>query len=422
MKVDEKHLIKSKLPLINKAYKAIITDDEDILFIGKNEYNNKIIGSLLDISQEERLLSYLHSIPNDNLYFDFLNSKISYSEYLRTVENLYVIKQNFDRSITRVYNIQYEDIVSDYLPIENTFCPKYYKEHSYDYTLNLRGKEADENKGDPSKVGMIQKRFAEFIEDRIKNLKGFNVAPKANLVPHTAGSFNINFELELHQKKYKTDLFITNTKLDSYINEMISYIVESFPRDKECFIKDNYEDSAKIKSLNKLFIDLYSQANIDAPEDVSTIVKEDILKAVSKIEKIVEDMGESYDRIEILNGKENYEVRLGLLDKTNVTQILNSLEEIDIEKNGLKEDEYYKDYQVYIYHLNTNTRVGNALIKNAENSNEMSKPKIKIMGDEMLEKTKYTKSLYLNQWIDVKAKAKKIGEKYKALEIEYENE
>jgi len=51
----------------------------------------------------------------------------------------------------------------------------------------------------------------------------------------------------------------------------------------------------------------------------------------------------------------------------------------------------------------------------------MSKPKIKINGDDGLDQTKYTESLYLNKWISVKAKAKKVGEKYKYLDIEYDN-
>ena len=70
--------------------------------------------------------------------------------------------------------------------------------------------------------------------------------------------------------------------------------------------------------------------------------------------------------------------------------------------------------------MNTDTRTGNAFIRNLENEEEMSKPKIKINGDDGLDHTKYTESLYLNKWIDVKAKAKRIGEKVKYLEIEFE--
>ena len=47
----------------------------------------------------------------------------------------------------------------------------------------------------------------------------------------------------------------------------------------------------------------------------------------------------------------------------------------------------------------------------------MSKPKIKIAGDDPLEESKFAESLYLNKWINVKAKATKIGDKFKYLEI-----
>ena len=79
-----------------------------------------------------------------------------------------------------------------------------------------------------------------------------------------------------------------------------------------------------------------------------------------------------------------------------------------------------RSYKIYIYHLNTDTRTGNALIRNVDNDEEMSKPKIKIDGEEGLEKTKYTESLYLNKWITVAAKAKKIGEKFSRLDIKFE--
>ena len=50
----------------------------------------------------------------------------------------------------------------------------------------------------------------------------------------------------------------------------------------------------------------------------------------------------------------------------------------------------------------------------------MSKPKIKISGDEHIEQTKYTESLHLNKWITVKAKAKRVDNKFKHLDIQYE--
>jgi hypothetical protein len=47
----------------------------------------------------------------------------------------------------------------------------------------------------------------------------------------------------------------------------------------------------------------------------------------------------------------------------------------------------------------------------------MSNPKIKILGDQILEETKYTESLYLNKWIEVSAIATKVGNRFKKLQI-----
>jgi len=107
-------------------------------------------------------------------------------------------------------------------------------------------------------------------------------------------------------------------------------------------------------------------------------------------------------------------------DKESSESFQNSIEEIEIHKLGITIDEEFKDYKIYIYHLNTDTRMGNAFIRNSNNEEEMSKPKVKINGEDALDHTKYTESLYLSKWIDVKAKAKKVGEKFKHLDIDYE--
>src|SRR5690606_7904412 len=115
------------------------------------------------------------------------------------------------------------------------------------------------------------------------------------------------------------------------------------------------------------------------------------------------------------------ETPLAFIDIDYCKEFQSSIEDIEVSKKGLRIDNEFKEYKIYIYHLNTDTRTGNAFIRNVDNDEEMSKPKIKINGDEGLEQTKYTESLYLNKWISVKAKAKKVGEKYKHLDIEYDS-
>jgi len=118
---------------------------------------------------------------------------------------------------------------------------------------------------------------------------------------------------------------------------------------------------------------------------------------------------------------QNDETSLAFIDKEFSETFQNNVEEIEIAHKGVTVDENYTDYKIYIYHLNTDTRSGNAFIKNAGNDDLMSKPKIKINGDNGLEETKYAESLYLSKWINVKAKARKVGEKFKQLDIEYED-
>jgi hypothetical protein len=134
-----------------------------------------------------------------------------------------------------------------------------------------------------------------------------------------------------------------------------------------------------------------------------------------------QSIGEHFENVSISNVTDVSEFPLAFMDVRSSEEFQTIVEEIEVHKVGMDADDESKDYEVYIYHLNTDNRRGNAFIRNADNVEEMSKPKIHINGDEPLEQTKYTESLYLSKWIHVRAKAKRIGGKFKHLEIDFEN-
>lgn len=178
--------------------------------------------------------------------------------------------------------------------------------------------------------------------------------------------------------------------------------------------------SNDFRQLEETLNEVYDKAYIKRPDNIASSLKEDILKSTAKFEKLTEQVGVNFESASITNVVENEETPLAFIDEDFTQNFQNSVEEIEVHKKGMTVDETFKEYKIYIYHLNTDTRTGNAFIRNSDNEEEMSKPKIKINGDEGLEKTKYTESLYMSKWITVSAKAKKVGEKFKQLDIEYE--
>lgn len=418
--LHNKLVIKNDLIEIVDNYKVLHFDEFPILYIGTNRLGNKIIGSHLDEDDKNKTILTLHTILSNKEFHQFMNGKISYLNILKKSNSICIVEKDFSFNIKNAFDIDFDSIPPDYLPLENSFCPTTVKAHSLIFAISLKGKLADINKAIADEVSKIQNGFTEFLEERINALKGINLVPKAMLQPYAEGSFKINFELDLKQKGKKGNLFLEQAPLDKYISAYIKYISENFSEDKEIFKSDGAEFSEKLKELENILMEVYDKSYITKPENFQRNFKEDIIKSVNKFEKITEQVGENFESAAIVNVIENDENPLAFIDSEFSKDFQNSVEDIEIHKKGLTIDEYFKEYKIYIYHLNTDTRSGNALIKNMDNEEEMSKPKIKINGDGGLEQTKYTESLYLNKWINVRAKAKKVGEKFKHLDIDFE--
>lgn len=413
--------IKTDIISIVDNYKVLHYDEFPILYIGNNKFGNKIIGSLLEEDDDNQCFYKLHTILSNKEYFDFISKKVSYLDLLKNSKSICLVIETYSFKIKKAYDYKFNEIPQDYLPMENSFCPSIISNNSLSYSISLKGKLADMNKAIANEVSKIQNIFSEFIEDRIKVLKGFDAKPQALLEPYSPGSFKINFDLEIKHQSKKPQLFFQLANFDKYINQYINYLGTEFYNDKSYFINEE-KPSKSLKELEDILVELYENTQIKKPKDINQFLKKDLKKSISKFEKITEEVGENFISAEILNINPDFEKPLAFIDRDFSEQFQSVVEDIEISTKELFEDNDYNDYNIYIYHLNTDNRSGNAFIKSFNKEDEMSKPKFKIEGDESLETTKYTESIYLNKWIAVKAKAKRIGEKYKYLTIKYEDE
>ncbi len=130
-----------------------------------------------------------------------------------------------------------------------------------------------------------------------------------------------------------------------------------------------------------------------------------------EFEKLTDDLGQGFDYLEISNQKP-----LGVIDNDFSTAI-SSTTELILGKNEIIEDDSYNDYSIHVYHLNKNSRKGNAFVRTKENKDVMDSPRFTIEGEDSLDNSIFTESLHVNKYIIVSAKAKKLKDRIKFLTI-----
>lgn len=407
--------IVSKIPIISNNYRILHFDEDPILFTGTNQNGAKIIGSFVDDDDNEQVTRNFHVLVNSKQYYDFLKQRISYLDILKECNEIFIIDKHYSGGPTTVYIILFSEIPSDYLPAADSLCPEQEFTHDLGFTLSLKGLLADLNTAIPKRVSKIQTVFAEWLESTL-DLKNFNLSPQVVLIPSTSGSFRINFNVKLFDNDSQISMFTCDDKIAKYLNDFLQYCFSSLNNDIVSLLENNFDNSTAFKKLVSSFEDIYKAAQLSLPDKMDEVLLNELKKSVEKVELLTEHIGSGFSHIDVLKTNE-FETPIGYLDLEFKNAIEKTVNYIDQKTGELTVDTEFTEYKINIYHLNTLTRTGNANIYDNEGGDEMSKPRIKIIGENQLEETKFAESLYLNKWITVKAKATKKGAKFQKLEI-----
>jgi len=122
--INNNRNVASDLPIITNNFQVLHFDEFPILFIGENPYGNKILGSLVcEDEDDDNLFRYFQSIVKDEIYFQFIDKKISYLEVLENSSSIFVLDKDINNKIIAIFHISFSEIPKDYLPLPNSFCP-----------------------------------------------------------------------------------------------------------------------------------------------------------------------------------------------------------------------------------------------------------------------------------------------------------
>ena len=117
--IDKNKIVKTDLANIVDNYQVLLDDIEPILFTGTNSLGNRIVGSLTSRDFESGINRYLHAVIDSMVYNEFLKQCINYNGLLKRAKLIYIIDQSFNRDEEKIYQINYDDIPHEYLPLKS---------------------------------------------------------------------------------------------------------------------------------------------------------------------------------------------------------------------------------------------------------------------------------------------------------------
>lgn len=418
-----KNLIASgALVHISSNKQVFIYDEYPILFAGLNSYGLPVVGSYIAHDQEadDDVVYFIHLILSQNAFQSFMQRLVSYRELIEAAGTIYITEKNYDSKQENYYMIDVSDFPSEYLPLAESFLPEMHSKLGLGYDISLVGKLADQNKAVTPQASNVANSFADILALSLIQILSYRVIQK----PSTSGSFKINLELQIRLKPGEQ---ISLLKEESLIDMQVAFldycINDLHDEAHNIFFQENITDAPKYVLLKSKLIETYNvlgKKKALKEKRANEILLKNLKKASLKLEKAVIDMGPDFSSIKISNENNIYVNNpVGNIDN----EVKNRIERtaIFVKSDGLEiiEDDEPVEYTINVYNLNTDTRVGNAVIFHGDSDHkEMSRPRIKIEGSSALEQSKYTQSLHSGKSVTVNAKGKRVRNRFLFLQIE----
>jgi len=402
-------------------FEMLLHVEYPILYVGKNIYGSRIIGSFLEEDEDDlTILHYVHFIIKNIDYSDFKAGRISYRDIFEVAKTAFLLKKDLASAETQSISlINADTIPTDYYPHKKSFYPKKKKASSLSYKISLEGGIADEYHALSKDLLEIQSACSDILFETINKLPDLDLEVSIYQSAHTEGSVQMNFEVNIVPNK--NDLFFHDSPFAAYQNYIIEYIIKNLSVEAvELYSTESTPPlfQSLVDKAKKVYTDL--GIGVDN-ENLQQIIKECVHHTASNIVKASSSIGISYDSLSFtsVTSESVTELIAEVTDssKAELMQTVSIIDNLLIENDDSITDEEPKDYKVYIYNLNTKTRNGTGIIV-AENG-DVSEPRISIIGSEPLEETKFTESIYTRRVIDVRAIGTTKNGRVKRLIIEF---
>lgn len=414
--------VEARLVSIVSNYEVLLEHEEPVLFTGTTELGVRVLASSVDEDYRSRVERFLYSLIDDPTYSKFVNRKVSYRAVLESAVGLFVADQN-SHNEAAFTSITFSEIPERYRPAESSFLPKAKVHPLAEYSMSLKGQLADTNAAEPDIVANLQRKGTALLHDAFASLRRLLEPPRILLQTATPGSFNINYKVLFEHKQ--GHLFQNELERDflRFANEYLAYCLNNLPAQAEEWAGMGSTAALPEQPFVNRFLELHGNRDETDNSELRSSLLKAVRATVKDLAELSEEIGEGYNYLALTHKTASQTAHpLGVVDADYRREIerVESLFEERFEDVRTEIDSGLQEYKILIYHLNIDSRIGNALIYNVGSKDELSKPRIKISGDEPLPNTKYTESMHKNKFISVQGKATRQGKKFRSIDIAFE--
>jgi hypothetical protein len=349
--------IDSKSALIDGEPKVLLFDGVPILFTGKNEYQQDVIGTSIRDHDDLNLERYFHIVVTPKDFRLFHAGLVNYLELLRRAEPIFVVEKSISSEKTRVGVTKFSEIPNEVLPTEYSFFPKELHEPTIEYSTKIAGGSADEHLAFPEDVSTIQNQITDFLSKSLHAIKermGFVMETK--LSPSTVSSYGINYVIKL--TNYPA-IIAPEDKLLAFVNSFTEFCMDHLPEEIDQVMDLN---SAEVAThFNQLFdkalelapiYEVNDEAFEKAKNKLKDALRKDVLAVPPILKPVAEIISKNYGSLRL----DNNNLPLGTIDKTfneNLDAVMAKLDEITV-------DDRAKSFHIIVYLFNKKSGVGKA--------------------------------------------------------------
>lgn len=399
---------------------VLFSDGEnDMLYTGTNIYGNRILGSIVFEDDDNGFLRFIHAILTDKQYYGFLNKELTLLNVLQNVENFFLVDFNYTGEEINHALVSLEEIPAEFRPLENSFCPPFVFEPTLTFAASLKGNDADAHKALPEDLNNINTKFSQFLKSSTEFVSELNLERTLYVEAWKAGSFQINFRIEL-KKGSQTSLFdVQSDKIKGFIADFTKYVFNTLPNEDKDVFKNDVVASEPFKNLQSELTTLFTDRNIVLPEqNVEQKLLDLIHYSLEPLKGI--DYTRSFNRIEFVNlAEDGSKVPIAVVDQgfiPSVEEKLYPLEQ-EIKPDVIVVDEFPKEYNIQVYSFNIQSGKGGAWLKIEDERWE--KISLHVNGKESYENTIFTKSMDEGKVVTVSGIGRKVNDRYKLLTVQF---